>query len=102
MTEATNTQDTVEFAKLEVLNRLAEIEKGLEKVDPMIPVHMTHIHKTLAQYEELIHIIPEDQITTLMAGYQQWKKVKLTAEATEKRGPGARKKALNKTTVDDI
>lgn len=90
--------DVVEFAKLDVLGRLQSLETTLKTADPQIPVHLNQIHKTLLQYEELVHLLKDSEIKILMDAMQTYRRVELVKEAVSSRG----KKALNKTTVDDI
>ena len=88
--------DAVELAKLDVLGRLDLIEAKLLVVDPELPVHMSTIHKTLLQYEELVHLLPDSKIHVYMAGMQKYKKLQLVQEATKARGPRG-----SKPTADD-
>ena len=88
--------DAVELAKLDVLGRLDLIEAKLLAVDPELPVHMSTIHKTLLQYEELVHLLPDAKIHVYMAGMQKYKKLQLVQEATKARGPRG-----SKPTADD-
>lgn len=90
--------DVVEFAKLDVIGRLDALEATLKTQDPQLPVHLNAIHKTLQQYEELVHLLTDAQIKVLMDGMQKYRKVELVKEAATSKG----KKALGKTTVDDI
>lgn len=94
----TKSVDVVEFAKLDVLERLEKIETTLKEQDPQLPIHLQQIHKTLSTYEELIHILPDEKIAVLMAGMAKYRKINLIQEATTSK----RKTALSKTTVDDI
>lgn len=98
--ELSVTNDPSKLAELDILSRLDEIEQGLLNGDPKIPVHVMSIHKTLKQFEELVHILPDEKVMVLVKGYQHYKKMKIMEEATAKKGPG--RKALNRTTIDDI
>ena len=90
--------DVVEFARLDVLGRLQQLEETLKTQDPQLPVHLQNIHKTLLQYEELVHLLKDNEIKVLMDAMQKYRKVELVKEAATSKG----KKALGKTTVDDI
>jgi uncharacterized lipoprotein YehR (DUF1307 family) len=63
-----------------------------------LPVHLQQIHKTLLQYEELVHLLKDPEIKILMDAMQKYRKVELVKEAATSKG----KKALGKTTVDDL
>ena len=80
--------DSLEFAKLDVFGRLDAIEANLLKQDPMLGVHMQEIHKCLLQNEELVHILPDEKIHIYMAGMQKYKQLQLVAESTKKRSTG--------------
>jgi hypothetical protein len=90
--------DVVDFAKLDVLERLNRLEETLKTADPQLPVHLQQIHKTLLQYEELVHLLKDSEIRILMDAMQKYRKVELVKEAATSKG----KKALGKTTVDDL
>jgi hypothetical protein len=87
----------LEFQKMDVLDRLAKVESMLTTADPMLPVHMKHIHANLQKFEELIHILDDDKIHVLMAGMQRFRNLSLAKEvATKKRV------SLKNTSVDDL
>jgi len=90
--------DVSEFARLDVLDRISKLEATLLTQDPQIPVHLNKILKTLQEYEELVHLMDDAKITVLMAGMKKYRMVELVKEAQASKG----KKALSKTTVDDI
>lgn len=87
----------LEFQKLDVLDRLAKVETMLTTSDPMLPVHMKHIHSNLQKYEELVHILTDDQIHTLMAGMSRFRGISLAKEVASKK-----RVSLKNTTVDDL
>ena len=63
----------------------------------MLGHHMTEIHKTLLANEELVHILTDSQIHTLMAGMQKYKSIQLVEAAVK--APSSRSK---KISVDDF
>ena len=87
----------LEFQKLDVLDRLAKVESMLNTADPMLQVHMKHIHQTLQQFEELVHILKDEDIHKLMAGMQRFRGIQLAKEATSKK-----RVSLKNTTADDL
>lgn len=97
-TNSSVSADVVEFARLDVLERLNRLEETLKTQDPQLPMHLQQIHKTLLTYEELVHLLKDEEIKVLMDAMQKYKRVELVKEAATSKG----KKALSKTTVDDI
>lgn len=95
---ATANADASEFARIDIIDRLSKIEATLLTQDPQIPVHLNAILKTMQNYEELVHLMDDAKITVLMAGMKKHRMVQLVKEAQTSKG----KKALSKTTVDDI
>lgn len=93
--------DELDFIKLDVQGRLALIKEKLLQQDPMLPVHLAAIHNSLIQYEELVHLLSNDEISSLVAGQSKHVGVKLTQEIikTKKSVLGPR---IPKTTVDDL
>lgn len=90
--------NAAKIAEADVLDRLEKLEQALIATDPSIPVHLGSILKTLHTYEELIHLMDDAKIRVLMAGMLKHRKVELVKEAATSKS----KKALGKTTVDDI
>lgn len=86
----------LEFAKLDVLGRIDQIQANLLKQDPMLPQHLSTIHKNLLQYEELVHLLSDDDIRKLIAGQKKLVGIELVKEATKT------KTRVQKTTVDDL
>ena len=80
-TTTLSSDEALRFAELSVLERLDMIEAKLQEVDPLLGQHMTYIHKTLLQHEELVHILPDAKIHTLMEGMQKYTKTALVEAA---------------------
>jgi len=71
-----------------VRQRLGEIQNKLLEQDPNLPVHLSAIHQTLIQYEELVHLLSEEEIAPLVKGQRKYSGVQLvTAAITKKTGP---------------
>lgn len=86
-------QPPVKHPKLEeFLPKLDMLEKSLLANDPKMPGHLREIHAYLIQYEELAHLLSEEQIAVILDG-QQKKLGVILAEETKK---GSKK------TVDGI
>ena len=90
--------DELEFAKLDVMERLEKLRAAMLTQDPLLPTHLAAIHKNLIQYEELIPLLPQDEvIPTLMAAQKKHIGVMLTKEIATKKTV-----KVPKTTVDDL
>lgn len=92
------TTDNLEFVKLETLDKLQKLEAAILSQDPELPNHLKTIHKNLIQYEELVHLLTDDQITTLMRGQKIHVGVQLVKESSKK----AVSKSLKGISVDDL
>ena len=51
----------IEFIKLDVLGRINHIKAGLLLADPLLPTHLAAIHGSLIQYEELVHLLSDEE-----------------------------------------
>lgn len=91
----------LEFIKLNVQGRIAEMTAKLHETDPLLPTHLAAIHSSLIQYEELVHLLPDEQIKQLVAGQQKHLGVVLMAEVTGKTRATVSKR-IPKTSVDDL
>jgi len=92
MSETTN---DIEFIKLDVQGRIQHIQAKLLEVDPLLPGHLAAIHSSLIQYEELVHLLSDEEIKSLIAGQKKHTGTKLTDEITKtKKIPAAKFKAV--------
>lgn len=77
-----------EFALSDVRTRIESIGQALIQADPMLPVHLGNILKTLKENEELVHLLSPEEVKTLIAGQKKHVAVQLVKETvSEKRGP---------------
>ena len=84
---------------LELLPKLDALEKSLLTADPMMPVHLKEVHKYLIQFEELSHLLTEDQISIILEGQQKKLGVLLAAETAKTKGST---KIKGGVTADDL
>lgn len=81
--------------------KIHDIEGLLLARDPMLPGHLQAIHKNLSQYEELNHLLSDDQISRLLAGQRQ-----VTGSVLITSSKSASKSSLTKQakgiTADDL
>lgn len=75
----------------ELLKKLDDLEKALLAQDPKMPGHLKEIHKYLIGFEELAHLLSEDQIAKIVQGQQIVVGEKLAEETKSGKGPGNRK-----------
>lgn len=83
----------------ELLPKLAALEEALLVNDPKMPGHLKEIHKYLIGFEELSHLLSEDQIAVILEGQQRKLGVMLTEETKVKTSKG---RALKKVTAEDL
>ncbi len=54
----------------QAIARIAQLQEALLAKDPMMKMHLLEIHKQLISYEELAHLLTEEEIGTIMAAQQ--------------------------------
>lgn len=91
----------IEFIKLDVQGRIQQIEAKLKEADPMLPVHLSAIHGALIQYEELVHLLSDSDISSLVAGQTKHTGVTLMKEVSGK-SKATVSSRIPKTSVDDL
>lgn len=94
------TQD-LDFIKLDVQGRIQQLGEKLLQQDPMLPVHLGAIHSALIQYEELVHLLSDDDIQKLIAGQVKHTGVSVVKEITGKSKTTISSR-IPKTSVDDL
>lgn len=63
--------DTLKPVLDETFQKIHDIESLLLKSDPTLPGHLAAIHRNLTRYEELNHLLSDDQIRQLIRGQAQ-------------------------------
>jgi hypothetical protein len=91
----------IEFIKLDVQGRIALMAEKLLQIDPMLPVHLSAIHGALIQYEELVHLLSDEEIANIIAGQSKHVGVMLTTEVT-KASKATVMKRIQKASADDF
>lgn len=91
----------IDFIKMDVQGRIASIESSLLQADPMLPTHLAAIHSALIQYEELVHLLDDAEIKTLIAGTARHAQVELMSEVT-KSSKASVSKRIPKASADDF
>lgn len=82
----------------ELLPKLDTLKKSLDDKDPKMPQHLKEIHKYLIQFEELAHLLSEEQIAIILSGQQIQVGVVLAAETKAKEKKGSK----DKISADDL
>ena len=91
----------IDFIKLDVQGRIAQIGAGLLTTDPMLPTHLAAIHTALISYEELVHLLDDSEIKQLFAGQQKYVGVNIL-KAVISSSKASISKRIPKTSVDDL
>lgn len=81
----------------ELLPKLDALEQALLAADPKFPTHLKEIHSYLIQFEELAHLLTEQQIAVILEGQQKKLGIVLAAETTKTKGSKAKG-----VTADDL
>lgn len=85
------------FKLNEVLGRINDLQKALLQTDDQFATHLKAIHKTLHEYEDLPHLLDDEQKATIVAGYKKYRSVEIVKKIATKKGGGKRN-----VTEDDI
>lgn len=85
-----------------VLERLGQLEIALLEKDPLMKGHLLEIHKHLIQFEELVHLLKDDEIGVLMAAQQVHTNTVLIGSASTAAGKAKAIKAGAKLGVADL
>lgn len=94
-------QSSTEHPQLaETIKKIDALQSALLANDPKIGDHLRAIHSHLSRFEEVTHLLPEEQITVLMDAAQRKLGLILAAETTKTKGSGG--KSLKGVTADDL
>lgn len=85
----------------ELLPKLDALQAALLAADPKMPQHLREIHNYLIQFEELAHLLKEDQIAVILSAQQKKLGIMLAEETKKGTGGGSRAKVKG-VTADDL
>ena len=85
----------------QTFQKIHDIEDMLLKRDPMMPMHLANIHKTLIQYEELAHLLSDEQIHQLIKGQTQVTGIEIVKATTSKSKSSITRQARS-ISADDL
>lgn len=91
----------IEQIQADTFQKIADIEAMLTKNDPMLPGHLAAIHRNLTRYEELNHLLSDDQIRELIRGQSQVTGTVIT-QAVAKSTKSANTRMAKGITADDL
>jgi hypothetical protein len=91
----------IDFIKLDVQGRIQQIQNGLLQQDPMLSTHLAAIHSSIIQYEELVHLLSDDEIAVIVAGQSRHINVSLAKEITGSSKASVSKR-IPKASADDF
>lgn len=64
----------------DLMTRMGQLDEALLARDPMMKMHLGAIHKQLIQYEELVHLLTDEQIGHIVKAQQVHTGTVLAAE----------------------
>jgi hypothetical protein len=82
--------------EVSIKQKLADLEAALLSQDPLMKQHLKEIHAMLIKYEELVHLLSEDEIGKIVQGQQIITQTTLVAAVT---GKGAKTAAGKKAAT---
>lgn len=95
-----NAQDPVQY---QVLERLAQLQEALLIRDPLMATHLAAIHKSMIEHEEIVNLLTDDEIATIVGAQQAHTGISLVAEVTGKKAGNAKAAArASKLSLGDL
>jgi len=79
--------------------KISSLQAALLAADPKMPTHLRAIHTELIQYEELSHLLTEDEIAVILDGQQRQLGIVLAAETSKVK---AGSKSIKNVKADDL
>lgn len=95
------TEERKHEKQAELETKLAALQAALLARDPKMGEHLREIHRYLIQFEELAHLLTEEQIAVILQG-QQIKVGVILANETAKVKKSGSNKSLKGVTADDL
>jgi hypothetical protein len=86
----------------QLLQRLGYVENALLSADPQMKQHLAEIHKLLIGYEELVHLLSEEQIGIIMAAQQKLTNTSLVAAVSAASKKASVAKKAGQLTLGDL
>lgn len=104
MTEvATNSApDALEFIKQDCFQKIENLQALLLKQDPALPGHLKAIHGTLNKYEELTHLLTDEQIRKMIVAQKQVTGTVLIAAVTKSKSTASLTKQAKGISAADL
>lgn len=85
-----------------VWQKISDLEGMLKTNDPLIGGHLGAIHKELNQYEELNHLLTDDQIRDIVRAQTQVTGTVLIAKIQKSSAPSIAKQAKKLSLSNDL
>lgn len=84
------------------LDDLKLLEKALLEDEELLPFLMARVHQNLRQYDDLAHILNEEQIQVIVCAFAKRKDIEIVAAATGKgtKGGGTKGRTVQSITKD--
>ena len=82
--------------------KLSLLEESLLSQDPRIKEHLGEIHKLMIGYEELVHLLTDEEIGKIMLAQQGVTNTTLVAATTGSKGKATASKKAGKLTMGDL
>lgn len=96
----TSPQQSPQYEQIQ--QRLGFLETALNEQDPRIKDHLKEIHKMLIQYEELVHLLSEEEIGKILQGQQVITNTTLVAAVTAKSAKAGNTKKAAQLSLGDL
>lgn len=98
----TQVPDPLQFIKDDCWQKIENLQSLLLAQDPALPGHLKAIHGALIKYEELTHLLTDEQIRKLIVAQKQVTGTVLVAAVTKTKSTASLTKQAKAISVGDL
>lgn len=102
MSNPTESTQPITPQQEQIQQRLAYLEQALLENDPRMKDHLKEIHKLLTGFEELVHLLKDEDIAKIMQGQQIITNTVLVAAVSAKSARASNTKKAAQISMGDL
>lgn len=82
--------------------KIQQLQAALLAATPQMPLLLREIHTVLQKDEELLYVLQEDEILSIVNGLEKQAQVKIVKELVNGKASAGKKKSLSNITLDEL